>query len=306
MTDRGDMASVAASAPMEGDGEALVSVLCVEATYKTQKVFDKALSAAAAGSAAATEELRKLPGMHLCMSPDTPIHAIRAFLQEQEAVALSSSRRHTAADDEEQQKTNSLAHAHFFVIIMPPVSSEGAEAVEAFLPLQDTATLRDVLASGPVLRCADDASADAAEQMLLLVYMRESEYGLDSGDFLLGALCAGLCACCIALCASGVARSADEKRRRRESEQPQQPVYPQQPYYPGNAALPPNPAYYPGNMPPAQGYSYGAPPEYPVAHPAYYNYSGQAPNVQVQPPEGQKQVPGTSTPPNGTGAPAPL
>ncbi|AYU79413.1 hypothetical protein, unknown function [Leishmania donovani] len=306
MADRGKIVSVAASAPMEGAGESLVSVLCVEATYKTQRVFDRALAAAATGSAAATEELRKLPGMQLCMSPDTPIHAVRAFLQEQEAVALSSG-RHAAADDKEQQNTNSLANAHFFAILVPPVSSEGAEAVEAFLPLQNTATLRDVLASGPVLRCNDDASADAAEQMLLLVYMRESEYGLDGGDFLLGALCAGLCACCIALCASGAARSAGEKRRRRESDQQQQqPQYPQQPYYPNNVAPPPNPGYYPGNMPAGQPYSYGAPPEYPVAQPAYYNYSGQPLQDQSPQPGDQKQVPGTLSPSNNAGAPAPL
>lgn len=292
---------------MEGAGESLVSVLCVEATYKIQRVFDRALSAAATGSAAATEELRKLPGMQLCMSPDTPIHAIRAFLQEQEAVALSSSDRRAAAADKEQQNTNSLANAHFFAILVPPVSSEGAEAVEAFLPLQNTATLRDVLASGPVLRCTDDASADAAEQMLLLVYMRESEYGLDGGDFLLCALCAGLCACCIALCASGAGRSSREKRDRRECEQQQQqPQYPQQPYYANNVASPPNPGYYPGNMPAGQPYSYGAPPEYPVPQPAYYNYSGQPGQEQLPQPGYQKQVPGALSPSTNADAPAPL
>ncbi|GET89172.1 hypothetical protein, unknown function [Leishmania tarentolae] len=302
MAVRAEMTSLLASAQVRDAGESLVRVLCVEFTYTTQKLLETSLSATAAGSAAATEELRKLPGTHLRLSPDTTIHGIRTLLQE-------------------QQSSDSLTNAHFFAVHAPPASLEGVESSESFLPLQNTATLNDVLASGPLLRCTDDTSGDAADQMLVLVYMRESEYGFDGDDFLLGALCAGLCACCIALCATGAARSAEKKKKKDEQQQyqqyPQYPQYQQQAYYGNNAASSAYPAYYSAGQPAGQPYSYGAPPEYPTAQPAYYNYSGQPQYEQIQPPppppaqyythpQGQKQGPGTSSPSTNTGAPAPL
>ncbi|CAJ1026373.1 hypothetical protein, conserved [Leishmania lindenbergi] len=299
MTNRGEMESMLLSAPMGVASESLVSILCIEATYKTQQALNNALSVDAArndgdnGVAVATEVLRKLPGTKLCVSPYTTIHSIRSFLQEQEAMASSSSSGRAGSDTEQQSNSKSLANAHFFAILRPPASSEDAKANETFLPLQNTSSLQDVLASALVLRCADDANVDVTEQTLPLVYMRECQYGFDGGDFLLCALCAGLCACCIGLCASGVATTAAESRRRKEQKQQNQQQqysaqqYPAQQYYGNTLAPPPYQGNYQGNAPGGQPYSYGAPPQqyqgnYPTAQPAYYNYSGRPEYEQPQ------------------------
>ncbi|KAI5690252.1 hypothetical protein MNV84_04412 [Leishmania braziliensis] len=308
MTNRGEMESMLLSAPMGVASESLVSILCIEATYKTQQALNNALSVDAArndgdnGVAVATEVLRKLPGTKLCVSPYTTIHSIRSFLQEQEAMASSSSSGRAGSDTRRQPNSKSLANAHFFAILRPPASSEDAKANETFLPLQNTSSLQDVLASALVLRCADDANVDVTEQTLPLVYMRECQYGFDAGDFLLCALCAGLCACCVGLCASGVAATATGGRRRKGQKNRKQQQYPAQQYseqqypaqqyseqqypaqqYYGNTLAPP----YQGNAPGGQPYSYGAPPQqqqgdYPTAQPAYYNYSGRHEYEQPQ------------------------
>ncbi|KAG5503226.1 hypothetical protein GH5_04290 [Leishmania sp. Ghana 2012 LV757] len=289
MTDRAEMESMLVSAPIGAFNESLVSILCVEVTPKTQLVLDKELSAVAAGDfgnkrAAARAALRQLPGTHLRMSPSTTIRAIRFFLQEQEATGSSSSSgRRSGADAKQLQNHKSLAHAHFFAVCVPSVSSEKVDATDVFLPLDNTATLQDVLTSGAVLLGADDADANATEQTLLLVYMRESGYGFDAGDLLCCALCAGICACCIALCASG-ARSAAGHREKNEYGQQQ---------YPGNTiAQPQGQPYYQGNAPGGPSHSYGAPPQpypngYPVAQPAYYNYAGGTEYAQQPPPPPQ-------------------
>ncbi|CAJ1039614.1 hypothetical protein Q4I32_000559 [Leishmania shawi] len=310
MTNRGEMESMLLSAPMGVASESLVSILCIEATYKTQQALNNALSVDAArndgdnGVAVATEVLRKLPGTKLCVSPYTTIHSIRSFLQQQEAMASSSSSGRAGSDTRRQPNSKSLANAHFFAILRPPASSEDAKANETFLPLQNTSSLQDVLASALVLRCADDANVDVTEQTLPLVYMRECQYGLSASDFLLCALCAGLCGCCIGLCASGVATATTGSRHRKEQkkqdyQQQQYPAqqypaqqypaqqYPAQQYYGNTLAPPPYQDNYQGNAPGGQPYSYGAPPQqhqgnYPTAQPEYYNYSGRPEYEQPQ------------------------
>ncbi|KAG5476947.1 hypothetical protein LSCM1_05280 [Leishmania martiniquensis] len=278
MTSRAEMESMLTTAPVGALDESLVSILCVEVTHKTQLALDKALSAVAAGNlgdsdrAAARAALRQLPGTQLRIAPSTTIHAIRFFLQEHEAaqsLPSPSSGCRAGGASKQQQKHKSLAHAHFFAVCVPSASSEKVDAADLFLPLESSATLQEVIASGAVLLGADDAGANADEQALLLVYMRESGYGADLDDLLCCALCAGICACCIALCASG-ARSAGGRKQKDYA--PQQ--------YPGNTiAQPQAPPYYQGNAPGGPSHSYGAPPQ-----PAYYNYAGSPEYTQQPPP----------------------
>ncbi|KAG5502811.1 hypothetical protein JKF63_04579 [Porcisia hertigi] len=306
MADRSEMESMLLSAPIGDVSGSLVSVLCVEATKKTQKVIDEALSAGddhGNRSSAAAGALCRLPGTQLRISPYTTIDTIRSFLQEQETGASLSLEDHFAGADATQLKkkknNKSLANAHFFAVGMPSSSSEVAEA---FLPLQNTTTLHDVMVSGHTLRLSDVANADASEQTVLLVYTSESEYGVDGEDLLLCAICAACCACLVGLCATGASKAASKKNKFNEQQQQQQ-------YNSNMNSTLPNQNYYGGNVPGAPQYSYGAPPQqypvsYPVAQPAYYNYSGDpryaqpsasaappAPYYYTQPPNQQQGPP---------------
>ncbi|KPA79501.1 hypothetical protein ABB37_05328 [Leptomonas pyrrhocoris] len=317
MSESREMEEMLAGAPA-GPEEALVSVLCVEATASTQEALERAVQAgtadggrhacAAASSESALRALHKLCGTRLRVPPSTTVHTLRGFLAAQEAASS------TASADEwwwraRARSTDSLADALFFAVRAPApaaAASAGAERVggactvaeaaaeesETLVALHPHTTLHEVVSAGGVLQLPAKLPA-APETTLLLLYARERYFGdMDGGDFLCIGLCAALIACCVALCVSQAASAAKEKRQQQKYDEQQQAQQQQTQYYQdqqqqqgayqnyGN-----NQPYYEGQQGPVNGY--GAPPQqpatgYPVAQPAYYNYSGNP--AYAQPP----------------------
>jgi hypothetical protein len=300
------MEAMLADAPA-GPAEALISVLCVEATPKAQETLERAMQSSSSSSpAVALQTLRQMPGTRLRVSPYTTVHVLRGFLSSQEAGPTSSAAGGRASNEKNGASRGALANAQFFAVRAPDsadvVQGEGEKDDETLVALPDSATLQEVLSCGHALQLpaeATEAGTAPPEMTLVLLYARESQYGdMDGGDILCIGLCAALCACCVACCVSQAASAASERKQQQQQQkyqEQQQHVQQQPPYYNNQNQQGEYQNNYNNNQNYYQGQagapnSYGTPPPasgYPVAQPGYYNYSGDPALAQPQPPQPQ-------------------
>jgi type II secretory pathway pseudopilin PulG len=313
------MEAMLADAPA-GPAEALISVLCVEATPKAQETLERAMQSSSSSSpAVALQTLRQMPGTRLRVSPYTTVHVLRGFLSSQEAGPTSSAAGGRASNEKNGASRGALANAQFFAVRAPDsadvVQGEGEKDDETLVALPDSATLQEVLSCGHALQLpaeATEAGTAPPEMTLVLLYARESQYG-DLLDECIHALIFGFCASigawlarmCIRKTTETVhkqkqkmnEKAQQEQQKQREQQQfqqqQQQQQRQQQQQQNFDPSLPPPVPGYGPNCPPGM-----PPPQQPpyFQGPASPNGYGAPPSPYLPPPPSHQQQPANGYP----------